>query len=167
MFRSVIHNSKAGKRQALRPREKSGRMRASFTVEAALLMTLLLPVIVSIIYASFFLHDRALMQGAACELTAMGSTLAEETDREGRLTDLEKKLVTARLLGTEYVKSSFFAGKDRIFAEYQGTFRIPGLILSLFTGGSLEIKRSWSREVFHPADTIRMVRGLEYMLGRR
>ena len=84
--------------------EKAKRKRmakGSFTVEAALLMTVLLPVIVSLIYTAFFLHDRTLLQGAACEVAAMGSNLSEEKDIDQILEKIKNQVMSARLLGTK------------------------------------------------------------------
>ncbi len=142
---------------------KRRTLQGSFTVEAALLMTILLPVMVALIYASFFLHDRTLLQGAACEVAAMGSNLAEEKDIESRLNEIRKQLVSARLLGTENVHSTIALGEDNIEVSYQGKFSLPGLIENLFGSDSLNISRSWKRKQYHPADTIRKIRGLEYM----
>lgn len=61
------------------------RARGSFTVEASLLMTIIIPVLVSLIYGSFYLHDCAVMQGAACELAAMASNLQGDPNRESLL----------------------------------------------------------------------------------
>ena len=49
---------------------KCGCVRASFTVEAALLMTIILPVLLALIYYGFFLHDKGVLNGAAQQITA-------------------------------------------------------------------------------------------------
>ena len=143
---------------------KRRTLQGSFTVDAALLMTILLPIIVALIYASFFLHDRTLLQGAACEVAAMGSNLAEEKNVESRLNKIREQLVSARLLGTEKVHSTIALGEDNIEVSYQGNFFIPGLIRNFFGSNSLDMSRAWNRERYHPADTIRKIRGLEYMV---
>ena len=53
-----------------------------------------------LLYGSFYLHDCAVMQGAACELAAVGSTLRTEPDREALMEQKRKKLLQGRLLGT-------------------------------------------------------------------
>ncbi len=147
--------------------EKAKRKRmakGSFTVEAALLMTVLLPVIVSLIYTAFFLHDRTLLQGAACEVAAMGSNLSEEKDIDQILEKIKNQVMSARLLGTKDKAATVNRSKDRIEVSYQGTFSIPGLIAKLSGRDSLKINRSWQRELYNPADIIRKIRGLKYMM---
>lgn len=43
------------------------RKKGSYTVEAAMLMSILIPVFIGIIYLGFYLHDKALLEGAALE----------------------------------------------------------------------------------------------------
>ena len=51
----------------------SGRsLRASFTVEAALLMPLILLVLLTLLFAAFHLHDRNLIRAYACESAVTG-----------------------------------------------------------------------------------------------
>lgn len=143
---------------------KIGRLRGSFTLEAALLMTLLLPVLFSLIYASFFLHDRTILQGAACEVAAMVSNLTEEKDEQSRLEKLKDGLISSRLLGTKGTGGSLRRSKDQVSVSYQGNFPIPGLTAKLFGKRVYEIREEWSRKLYHPADIIRKIRGLEYVL---
>lgn len=148
--------------------EKRKRMwkkmwKGSFTVEAALLMTMIIPVLVSLIYAAFYLHDGAVLQGIACEISAMGSNLAQEKDREDRLNRAKDQLVSSRLLGTGNKKISFELGENKISAAYSGTFAVPGLVMKFFNGNTLKIEKSWSRELYHPAESIRKIRGWSYL----
>lgn len=58
------------------------RLSAVFTVEAALLMALILPVLLSLIYLGFLDHDRGVLQGAACEAAALADNSAPEARAE-------------------------------------------------------------------------------------
>ena len=50
---------------------KSGfRAQASFTVEAAMLMCVILPVLLALLYLGMFLHDKGVLNGAAQEVAA-------------------------------------------------------------------------------------------------
>ena len=68
-------------------RKKRSCAQASFTVEAALLMTVILPVLIALLITGFYLHDRAFLQGVTTELCAMQSNLrmyedsASQTER--------------------------------------------------------------------------------------
>ena len=143
--------------------KRSLGVRASFTVEAALLMTIILPVLISLIYASFYIHDRAVLQGMACEIASMGSNLAEEPKAENILNTKKEDLMKNRLLGTKMRRSAFVLSETQVSVNYEGSFAIPGMIMQLLRGGNLELKASWSRELYRPADLIRKIRGLHYM----
>lgn len=138
----------------------------SFTVEAALLMTILIPVLVSLIYAGFYIHDRALLQGVACEIAALGSNLAEEQGAERILNEKKEILIAGRLLGTRKGRTAVSHGKDRTSAVCSGTFVLPGLIARFFRLNEKKLERSWSRSRCSPADLIRKIRGVKYMADK-
>ena len=50
--------------------ERSFKMQASFTVEAAMLMCVILPVLLALLYLGMFLHDKGVLNGAAQEVAA-------------------------------------------------------------------------------------------------
>lgn len=72
--------------------------KASFTIEAALLMTCLIPLLTALIYLGFFLHDRAYMQGEAYE-----QAVQAELQGEKKAVSLKKTFqvpgMTARFFG--------------------------------------------------------------------
>lgn len=135
----------------------------SFTVEAALLMTIMIPVLTALIYGTFYVHDNGVMQGIACELAAMGSNLAWEKDRTGELEKRKKALISSRFTDTRQATVSVSAGKDRVTVSGSGEFYFPGLVMRLFAGSTRKIFKGWSRELLRPAEKIRKVRGLEYV----
>ncbi len=141
-----------------------GRARGSFTVEAALLMTILLPVLVALIYGGFYLHDCAVMQGAACELAAAGSTLAQEANRQQLLEEKRTKLLQRRLLGTRQGEMSLSVSDTEIKVTCRGNFYIPGLISHLLNKDLVSIEKSWTRKLYHPTETIRKIRGLQKLV---
>ncbi|MDO5344736.1 MAG: pilus assembly protein [Lachnospiraceae bacterium] len=144
---------------------KSSMVKASFTVEAAMIMTVLLPVLAAVIYMVFYVHDAAVIQGAACETAAMGGNLLLEENRESVLQEKGNALVTERLLGTKAGSAVLSVGKDQISVHYKGSFKIPGLIAGLVTGNELSVEKTWNKKIFHPAEEIRKIRGLEYMIN--
>lgn len=149
----------------IRSRAGDGKMaKASFTVEAAMIMTVLLPVLAAFIYMVFYVHDMAVIQGAACETAVMGSNLALEEDRESVLEEKVNAFVTGRLLGTKADSRELSVGRDQITVHYQGSFAVPGLIAGLVSGNKLSVEKSWSKKLYHPAEEIRKLRGLEYMI---
>lgn len=139
-------------------------MRGSFTVEASLLMAVILPVLAALIYTGFYIHDSALLQGAACEIASMGSNLSQEADCGRLLKQKMEELKDRRLLGTRDSEGVLSLGENQVSVSYNGDFYVPGFISHLLNGNSLKIEKAWSRKLYHPADTIRKVRGLQKMV---
>ncbi|MDD2957335.1 MAG: pilus assembly protein [Lachnospiraceae bacterium] len=144
---------------------KGAAVKGSFTVEAALIMSILLPVLVALILSGFLVHDRAVLQGAACEVTAMGCNLTQESNQKQMLDQLRKRLSSSRLLWTKGVTSKISVDKNKISVSYSGTFYIPGLIMKLISQNTLKIGKKSSRAIFHPADTIRKIRGVKHLIS--
>lgn len=138
--------------------------KGSFTVEAALLMTLIIPVLTALLYGSFYLHDCAVMQGAACELAAVGSTLRTKPDREALMEQKRKKLLQGRLLGTRDSSMTLAVSESEVKVSCSGNFYVPGLVGRLLGEDLGRIEKSWTRKLQDPAGTIRKVRGLRAML---
>ena len=59
---------------------KGAWSKGSFTVEASLLMAILIPLLVGMMYLGFYLHNRAFLPGAACELAQIGLLYDREED---------------------------------------------------------------------------------------
>jgi hypothetical protein len=64
--------------------------RASFTVEAAMLMTLVLPVLLALIYLGLFLHDKGVLNGAAQETAAIADLNRWKKSGNSRLAERAK-----------------------------------------------------------------------------
>ena len=54
-------------------------LKASCTIEAALIFPFIMGIIVFIIYISFFLHDRAVMKSCAYQAALKGSLIRSST----------------------------------------------------------------------------------------
>lgn len=135
-------------------------------MEAAMLMSVLIPVFVGIIYMGFYLHDKALLEGAALEAVLYVSlhNVGDKNDIEAELR--AENLIKDRLLGTRQIKSSVSMGKDNVTVEYDGRFPVPGLVISYFTGKVLRINVKKEYSLKRPGDTIRKVRGLRRLMDK-
>ena len=105
--------------------------KASYTLEAALLFPFILAVIVLIIYGSFFIHDRAVLDIAANEAAIRGS---EVTDPEGdiftKVRETGKRETDGRLLATDNLAMDVKVDGKEVKVSYTGDFKIPkGVIL--------------------------------------
>ncbi len=142
----------------------SRRLQASFTVEASLLMTLILPAVLAILLAGFYVHDRVMLQGGACELAAMGSNLRTFQARASMLEERKRAVTSGGSLWTRNISGNASAGKDQSEVGFSGSFPIPGMVMQLYTSGELTVSGEWNRKLYHPANTIRKIRGLKYLI---
>lgn len=145
-------------------RKIPGEMKGSFTVEASLIMGIVLMVLVAVLYGAFYVHDSGVAQGIVCELTASGNAMASEKNGEKQLKKRKELLITSRFLHTEGVKVSISKEDDQISAVFEGYFKIPGFISPFFVGDELPMQASWNRNVYDPVEIIRKIRGVKYMV---
>lgn len=136
---------------------------AVFTVEAAMLMMIILPVLLAMIYLGYLEHDRGVLQASASETAALADNSAPDPDRSSALKKRAAALGKEAVLATKDLESSFSLNKNFVQVTYSGTITVPGLLPQLFGSENLSSGRSCSRKLFHPADTIRKIRGLEYI----
>lgn len=128
--------------------------KGSFTIEAALLMPLILMVLIGVLYLDFFVHNRAWLTSAAYEAAVSGSmegykkkgNIYEKADIQGRM------LGSTALPGGENLSMQTSAGKT-----VKVTYRLE------VPAGFLEQK--WKMEVsgkatpLRPTGWIRKVKG--------
>jgi hypothetical protein len=134
---------------------------ASFTVEASLLMTVILPVLLALLYYGFFLHDKGVLNGAAQQITAQADLNQWKKTGNNRLGKQAKAL--EKMTGpSKDVSSSVSVTEKQAKVQYQGTISLPGLLPSLFGKSKLSTGADADRLLLHPADLIRKIRGLEY-----
>ncbi len=141
-----------------------GYAKASYTVEMTLLMSLILPLLIAILMAGFYLHDRALFQGAACEAAAMGSNLAVYDTQGSEVAALGHALTAHRAVWSRGASGSTSADQESASASFSGHFHWPGMIGKLWQSSHGQSEGQWSRRIYHSADLIRKVRGVEYVV---
>lgn len=135
---------------------------AGFTVEAALLMTVILPVLLSVLYYGFYLHDRGVLNGAAQQITAQADLNSWKKAGNNRL-GKQAKVLEKYTGPSKDVSSSVSASQENASARYKASMPLPGLLPDLFGKSSLDTGASASRTILYPADLIRKIRGLEYV----
>ncbi len=141
---------------------KHSRLRASFTVEASLLMTMILPLLLGIIYYGFYLHDRGVLNGASQEISAQADLNHWKKSGNNRLAKSARKLED-RTGPSRKVSSSVSVSDDRASVSYTGTMSLPGILPRLLGKSTLSTSASTERMLLHPADLIRKIRGVEYI----
>ena len=138
------------------------RMKASFTVEAALLMTVMLPVLLAIIYYGFFLHDKGVLNGAAQQVLAQADLNNWKEAGNNRLGKQAKRM-EKQTGPSKNVSASVSVSRSQASVSCTGTMSLPGILPSLFGKRQLGTGTSAKRTLLYPADVIRKIRGLEYV----
>ena len=93
------------------------KLKGSYTVEAALLMVLVIPLLAGIIYMGFYLHNGAAMQNAAYELAALGSLHYGEKEREEIIKERKREIGSQLFLGIQGIEAEIHIGKKKITAD--------------------------------------------------
>lgn len=130
--------------------------RGSYTVEAALLMGILIPLLAAVIYMGFFLHDRAFLQAAAAEAAVGASLVADENT--GQSAGAAQRRAAGRMLGVRNLSGNLLAGEKEARVFYEGDFLIPGLIVRFFGKDSIQIRTQASLGIERPSKRIQKIR---------
>jgi hypothetical protein len=143
-------------------RRSGFRAQASFTVEAAMLMCVILPVLLALLYLGMFLHDKGVLNGAAQEVAATADLNRFRNGGNARLARKADQLAD-RTGASGKAKSSVQVTDHEVSASYSASMKLPGLLPKLFGKGTLNTGADVTRILPDAADTIRKIRGLEYV----
>ena len=141
------------------------KLKASYTVEASVLMSITFFVLTALLVCTFYLHDRTVMQSFTCEVAAAGSNMATSKEQEQVTSALKKSFTKQRLLGSRNVSGKVTTGNKKTSASWSGEYPVPGIAMKFLTGNKLSIEVSWSSESIQPADTIRKIRGIKKLIN--
>lgn len=141
-----------------------GKWKGSYTVEASIVMAIVILVLAALIFAAFYMHDRAVLQGISCEIASAGRNAATQSERQKAMAALKNGFSSDRLLGSRQVSGQAEAGKKKVSSVWKGNFYFPGFVMKYFAGGHYTIHVSWNSEVVQPADTIRKIRGVRKLV---
>lgn len=145
--------------------KKKGVMNGSYTVEAAVVLSVVFLVMASLIISAFYLHDCSVCQSAACEAAAAGSNFFRQKDRSAAAAAVKNQFGKERLLGSRNLSGNTSAGKREVSAQWKAVYPVPGFAMKYFTGGRLEIQASWKCREINPADAIRKIKGAANVLA--
>lgn len=141
------------------------KYKGSYTVEASFLLPMILTVIVLIIYMSFFLHDRAVLQSAAYTSALRGSQMISGEKVFSEVENSAKKLIANRLIGTDDVQTTIDISGDDVKVSYKGIMEIPaGALLCSYLAGNpkgLEVKAESNARRQNAVKLIRRCRIIE------
>ena len=138
------------------------RLPGSFTVEAAMLMAVIIPVLLALLYLGLFLHDKGVLNGAAQEAAAQADLNRWKESGNAHLSGSAGKLAD-RTGPSGKAKTEVSVTNSQASVSFKASMALPGLLPKLFGKSRLDTGASARRLLPDPADTIRVIRGLEYV----
>lgn len=136
----------------------------SYTVEAAVVVSITFWVLASLILAAFYVHDQAVFQGIVCELASKGSNYATAAERKKALQAAERDITENRFLVSHSLSGNAASGESQVTAAWSAVCSMPGFAAGYLSGNSFTIKKSWSTKIPDPAKTIWLMRGAGQLL---
>ncbi len=139
------------------------RIKASYTIEAALLFPFILAVLVLLIFESFFIHDRTVINAASNLAALRGSRITDPgSDIAGIVRDMGERETDGRLLSTRDLSLDVQVSDSEVTVTCTGEFEIPAGILPVpgFDFGEREIRVIAKSKRRDPAEFIRTCRFL-------
>lgn len=141
------------------------RFKGIYTIEAALLLPMILTVIVLIIYWAYYLHDREILSSAAYTASLRGSQMINGENIEEELNKICLDLYKDRLLATTNVNYEISRTSKEIIVEYSGNIKIPGgtLLCRYLSGGKdcIEVNAIGKAQINDAVKFIRECRFIE------
>lgn len=139
------------------------KVNAYFTVEAALILPMVLGVIVLIIYLWFFQYDRCLMEQDA-GILALRGTIMEAEDNQERVRMLIKEaeqMNKKKYVAWEEKKGDFTIEKGKLQVKKAGELRFPFRGLQFWNGENVwEVEVVYENQLLSPVSMIRYYRKL-------
>ncbi len=137
--------------------------KASYTVEAALLMGIILSVFVAVIYLTFLFHDRSILQGAAHE-AACAASLHADSDKQQN--GIAQRLVAGRCIAARGINSQESGGKKKATIHYKGMIRIPPFASMFFGKSAITLESQVTLTKQRPTVLIQKLRGAAKIVER-
>lgn len=159
------HEKKTVKPETVKPETAVQELQGSYTVEAAVVVSLVFFVLAALILCTFYVHDRAVFQSAACEASSAGNNFITAKERKEAMSEVKQRMTQSRFLGSKNIKGNTATGKKEASSSWSAVYPFPGFVMKFISGGRLEIRKSWSSKILNPADTIRMIRGVGELIG--
>ena len=138
---------------------KKKYLKGSYTVEAAVVVSMTIFVLAALILCTFYLHDRATLQAIVCEAASVGSSFATEKDRKEAMQG-----VVERINAEHSLVGSAALGKREVTVLWNAKYPIPGFAARYLTEGELNIRKTWTCRILDPASTIRKIKGAGELL---
>jgi len=145
-------------------------LKGSYTVEASLLMPLILGTIVILIYTSFFLHDRAVIYEGAILLAnryTNEQNLSDDRIKEKLLTE-SNIMIEKRVLCTRNISTDIKVTNSKIIVNCEGDFFFPDMYVAkaVFQEDGFHISTTKTMKRYDPVSFIRNCRKVQKLINR-
>lgn len=140
------------------------KLKGSYTIEAALIMSILIPLLTAVIYLGFYVHNKAVLEAAACRIVSLGCMEASEEKACSRMENAKGQVLSENIIGITNLQGEISADGTCCRAAFYGDFYVPGLIMRFFSQNRIEVKAVRELKIVHPVETIRKVRSIEKLL---
>jgi len=102
---------------------KNKNLQGSYTIEAALIIPIVLIVIIAVIYFSFYLHDSLVMKSSGYEFVLDTRNYQDKSEEE--LAQLSKELMDNKTIIAENIRTEVNLENDGMSIDYYGEFDFP------------------------------------------
>ena len=114
--------------------KKQAFWKGSYTVEAALVFPIILFVLAALLILAFYVHDRGILQGLACETAVAGSNYITENERKAAANQVRNQAGPERLMGSRSSQGQVAFGSSEVYARYTAVCPVPGMVMRYLSG---------------------------------
>lgn len=157
--------SNQNKKERQNKKWKEKFYKGTYTVEAAILIPMILFVMVGLLTASFYLHDRAVLQAAVCEISSAGSNAMSDKEQKKAIDEAKKRIKEGRLMGSKNLSGKADGDQTKVSASYKAQYPVPGMAAVFYPQRNIQISVSWEKETVEAADMIRKIRGVRKLVN--
>lgn len=144
-------------------------LKGSYTIEASLLMPLIIGTIVILLFISFYLHDNAVIKEGTILLANKYTNEKNLSDEEikQRLQQECQQAILNRVLVTKNISTNIQVEKKKITVTCSGIFQFPSIFITqeIFNGDSLNISTTKSMKRANPVTFIRYCKIVEGLMN--
>lgn len=141
------------------------KQKASYTLEAALLMPLLFGCFIVLIYCSFYIHNRLVLEKTAYAAAFRGSIAL--TEKEETALRESRYLLEGALLGSEGTRTSAVKEGKRVEVQCTGKTKLPllGGLTDWFATPNFSIKAAKVSNIFDTPDFVRQCKIIKDLIS--
>lgn len=140
-------------------------LKGSYTIEASLLMPLIIGTIVILLFISFYLHDNAVIKEGTIILANKYTNERNLTEEEikQRLQEDCQRVIFNKVLVTKNITTQIQVEKKKITVSCSGVFQFPSIFITqnMFNHDSLNISTTKSMKRANPVTFIRYCKIVE------